>query len=397
MVSRLASSAFSVVIVGGGYAGMIASNRLRASLTAAEQQRVRITIVNPSDRFVHRIRLHEHAAGASDAVLPLRSMIHDDVDVVVGRAVRIDTLGRAVEVVNGGARTTIGYDGLVYAVGSMPATAVPGVSEHAVAIGEVDGAEEVRRRLSAARTLRVCVVGGGPMGIETVTEIAEAHPRLDVTLLAGGRLGAGLRPAARRSIRRAMARLRIEIVEGIRVERVTSRGVRLRDGTERRFDLTVWAAGFDVPDLAAASGLAVDDRDRLLVDPSLVSISNAAVIGAGDAVRLPDSVGAHLPMGARVALPMGGAAADTILAHLRSEPAPSVSIGLLGPSLSLGRRRGYIQVTRRDDSPLPIAFTGLLGAAIKAWVCRMTIDVPRAERVRPGAYKVPPGPKARRG
>ena len=57
-----------VVIVGAGYAGLLAANRLRSSLTADEAERITITMINPRDEFVERIRLHELAAGARAGV-----------------------------------------------------------------------------------------------------------------------------------------------------------------------------------------------------------------------------------------------------------------------------------------------------------------------------------------
>lgn len=383
----------SIVILGGGYAGMMASNRLWASLTPAERERVHVTIVNPTDNFVHRIRLHEHAAGLADARLTLRSMIHDDVEVIVGQAERIDSAARVVEIRTSSGLRLLDYHYLVYAVGSRSATITPGVDRFALTIGDSQGADEIRRRTARAREMSLCVVGGGPTGIETVAELAEAHPRFEVTLLAGNAFAAGLRPAARRSIRRVLERMGVRIVEGSRVQRVTQLGVVLENGEQHRYDLVVWAAGFEVPDLAARSGLETDACGRLTVDETLVSVTDSRIVGAGDSVRVPISVGAHLPMGARVALPMGGAAADTLLAKLRGQRAPRLSLGLLGPSISLGRRRGYIQLAHRDDTPTPIAFTGPLGAAIKAWVCQMSVDTPREERSRPGAYRVPRGPR----
>lgn len=144
----------------------------------------------------------------------------------------------------------------------------------------------------------------------------------------------------------------------------------------------------------AIHGLPVDSIGRLLVDDTLQCIADAHILGAGDAVKPPDTVSAHLPMGARTALPMGGAAAETLLAHLRHQNPRPISIGLLGPSISLGRRDGYIQLAHPDDTPTRIAVTGWAGAAIKRWVCNMTIDSPRKEREHPGAYRVPRGPVA---
>ncbi|WP_165314268.1 NAD(P)/FAD-dependent oxidoreductase [Agromyces protaetiae] len=390
-------SPVSVVILGGGYAGVIAANRLRGSLTPDEATRVRVTIVNPTDRFVHRIRLHEFAAGGEDVAFAFPSMVGAGVRLVIGTARRIDADARRVVVETAVGPVVVPYDRLVYAVGSSSAVGrVPGAAEHALPIGGLDGAARVRDVFAAPTPpARVNVVGGGPTGIEVSSELAEAHPATRIVLLSSGPVGAALRPAAQRRIVRGLRRLGVEIVDHARVASVTPDGASLENGRFVGADATVWAAEFDVPTLARDSGLAVDERGRLLVDETLAALDDPAIVGAGDAVRPPDSVAAHLPMGARVALPMGLAAAERILAELRGRAPEPLSIGLLGPSISLGRRDGYIQPARPDDSPLPFAFTGRLGAAIKSWVCRMTINDPRAELSRPGAYRVRRGPAPR--
>lgn len=390
-------STTSVVIVGGGYAGMIASNRLWASLTPEERRRVRVTLINRSDQFVHRIRLHEHAAGTAEAILPLRSMIHDEVNLVVGNAQSIDAGARTVLVSTRSGPRTLAYDWMIYAVGSYSSKPILGGAEHALSIADITGARAIRQRLTTRPTQRVCVIGGGPAGVETAAELAEAYPRASVALIAGAGVMPRYRPAARRSITRDLRKLGVDIIEGSDAQRVEADRVHMVDGREVPADTTVWAAGFDVPDLARRSGLPVDSTGRLLVDEGLFCIADARIIGAGDAVKVPDFVGAHLPMGARVALPLGGFAADAVLARIRLEEARPISLGLLGPSLSLGRHRGHIQLTHADDTPTSVALTGRLAAAIKAWVCRMTIDSPREERLRPGAYHVRRGPRTHRG
>lgn len=382
----------SVVIIGGGYAGMIASNRLLGSLTSEEHARIRVTIINPTDQFIHRIRLHEQAAGTAKAALKLNTMLHGQCEVLLGRAERINASARVVHVTTAAGPELVHYDWLVYAVGSRSSSSVPGVGENAVSIGNIDGAREIARRFNSARIRTACVVGGGPAGVETAAELAETHPETRVTLLTRHELLADMRATARRSIRRRLQRLGVNVVEGVRVTEITPHGVIVTDGASPTFDLVVWSAGFEVPDLAVRSGLPVDPQGRLLVDDTLTCISVPTILGAGDAVKAPDDVSRHLPMGARTALPLGGAAADTLLARLRGERPKQISIGLLGPSISLGRHDGYIQLAHRNDEPTVIAFTGALGAAIKGWVCRMTIDTPRKERTTPGAYRVRRGP-----
>ncbi|NED66493.1 NAD-binding protein, partial [Streptomyces sp. SID10244] len=63
-----------IVVLGGGYAGTMAANRLSAEGTAAE-----ITVVNARPRFVHRIRLHQWIAGTGTAEEDYRHVLSDRV------------------------------------------------------------------------------------------------------------------------------------------------------------------------------------------------------------------------------------------------------------------------------------------------------------------------------
>ncbi|WP_347346602.1 FAD-dependent oxidoreductase, partial [Microbacterium sp.] len=218
----------SVVVLGAGYAGVIAANRLWGSLTAGERARVAITLVSPTDRFVHRIRLHEHAAGVADAALPLRSMIPEAVRVELGLAVHVDADARTVLVRTAAGERELAYDRLVYAVGSRPAEGVRGVAEHAVAVGDLAGATAIRERMRDA--VRVVVVGGGPAGVETAAELADAHPRATVTLLTSGVLLPAYREASRRGIRRSLRRLGVRVCERMPVAEVVADGVLLCEG-----------------------------------------------------------------------------------------------------------------------------------------------------------------------
>jgi len=62
--------------------------------------------------------------------------------------------------------------------------------------------------------------------------------------------------------------------------------------------------------------------------------------------------------------------------------------------ISLGRRRGFVQVVRSDDSPRSVHLGGRLAATVKESVCAMVLEAPRKERTRPGSYAAPKGPRA---
>jgi NADH dehydrogenase len=107
-----------VVVIGGGYAGTLAANRLRM------RSGVDITLVNRRPTFVDRIRLHQFVVGTGEAEADYGTLLGEEVRVVVDSTTRIDTAARTVELASGRA---LDYDYVIYAVGSTGATpSVPG-------------------------------------------------------------------------------------------------------------------------------------------------------------------------------------------------------------------------------------------------------------------------------
>src|SRR5918998_3089067 len=182
----------SVVVIGGGYAGVMAANRLA--------RRASVTMVNPRGAFVERIRLHQLVAGNDDAIADYSSVLAADVRVVVDAATRIDAAARTVELTSG---EQLRYDYLVYAVGSRGTVpnAVPGAAEFAYPLSELEQAQRLSNRLADVPTSApMVVVGGGLTGIETAAELAETGPPVTlVTDVLGPSLGRnGRRSVAKR-------------------------------------------------------------------------------------------------------------------------------------------------------------------------------------------------------
>ncbi|MCK0172847.1 NAD(P)/FAD-dependent oxidoreductase [Mycolicibacterium sp. F2034L] len=362
-----------IVVLGGGYAGVLAANRLQRADTD-------VALVNPRPQFVERIRLHQLAADNDDAVESFDALLGEGVRLVVDGAERIDAAARRVELTSG---ATIDYDYLVYAVGStgsVPA-GVPGAAEYAYPLSELEQAHRLRSRLAdVALSAPIVVVGGGLTGIEAATEFAEAGRR--VTLVTDV-LGATLSAGGRRSVCKVMARLAVDIVEGAAVARVTADGVELADGTHLPSAVTVWTAGFRVPGLAAASGLTTDALGRLLTDETLTSVDDPRIVAAGDAAA---PSGLPLRMSCQAALPLGAQAAETVLRRIEGAEPARINQAFTGQCISLGRDAGTIQLARFDDSVLPLYIGGRVAATIKEQVCKGTLAFLRKEARKPGTY-----------
>lgn len=365
-----------VVVIGGGYAGVMAANRL------TRDDRVAVTLVNPRDVFVERIRLHQRAAGTHAAVVDYGHVLAERVRLVVGTAERIDIARRHVRLVDG---TDLPYDHVVYAVGSHAAAPdVPGAARFAMPISTLEQADRLRAETRSRPNARIVVVGGGLSGIENAAELAETGR--SVCLVTGGVLAPSLHATGRRTVARRLHTLGVSVRDGAgsRVAEVTADGVRLADGTFEPAEIVVWTAGFGVPALAADSGLSTDALGRLRTDETLTSIDDDRIVAAGDAV-----VASDLPrrMSCQLAEPLAADAAETVLARIRGDR-PAVSTpGFAGQCVSLGRHGGLFQLAHHDDTATRWLARGTAGVMIKETICRGTVSTLAREARRPGSTR----------
>ncbi|MFD3579863.1 NAD(P)/FAD-dependent oxidoreductase [Streptomyces sp. NPDC058644] len=367
-----------VVVLGGGYAGVMAANRL------TQHDGVRVTLINPRPTFVHRVRLHQMVGGTDAAVVDFQEVLAEEVRLVVDSVTRIDAAGRGVELASGG---RVGYEYLVYAVGSGSADPqVPGAAEFAYPIAALEEAQRLLPVLDATpASAAVTVVGAGPTGIETAAELAEQGR--SVTLVCGGVLGPYLHRRGRRSVAGRLAALGVRVVQGpdAKVTAVTRDAVRLADGRELPSALTIWTAGFGVPDLASRSGLSTDVQGRLLTDETLTSVDDDRIVAAGDSAA---PSGLPLRMSCQTAMPLGARAADTVLSRLAGEQPETLNQSFGAQCISLGRRTGIFQFGNRSDVAVWLHIDGRLGAKMKEGVCKGIVRHLAEEAHKPGGYKL---------
>jgi NADH dehydrogenase len=364
-----------VVVIGGGYAGTLAANHLRM------RAGVDITLVNPRPDFVERVRLHQFVAGTDDATVEYGELLGEGIQLVVDSATHIDTAARAVHLGSGRA---LNYDYVIYAVGSTAAipSSVPGAAEFAFPIAEFEVARRLRARLAELPAdAPVTVVGGGLTGVETAAELAEQGRK--VTLVCGGTLTSSWSSPGRRYAAKWLSRHGVTVRETDVVSEVRPDAIVLADGTVRSSPLTIWAAGFGVPELAAASGLRTDTLGRLLTDETLTSVDDDRVVAARDAAA---PSGRPLRMSCQAAGPLGAQAANTVLSHIAGTEPAVIDQALTGSCVSLGRHAAMRQLARKDDSVVNVYIGGRLGARIKEMTCKLAVSRIRREALEPGSW-----------
>src|SRR5215470_12489952 len=99
----------------------------------------------------------------------------------------------------------------------------------------------------------------------------------------------------------------------------------------------VWAGGLRAAPIAREAGLAVDEQDRILVGPTLSSISHAHILAVGDAANPTARTGARYRMSAFAAIISGAYVAKRIVNEARGRKPRPFSFSAYGQGVAIGR------------------------------------------------------------
>ena len=312
-----------VVVVGGGFAGVLAVRGLRGA-------DVEITLVDRQNFYLFQPLAYQVATGSlspEEVAVPLRQIVRKqrNARVILGEVVGFDTAARQVVVdhlPNGARSIELPYDVLLVAGGSR--YSYFGHDEwaaHAPELKSLEGALHLRDSIllafeaaesetdDAAREawLTFVVVGAGPTGVEMAGQIAELGRTLRreyrsvdtsavrVLLIEATEHVLGAFPAP--LPRKAEAQLRSLGVTPMLATTVvdidaTSVEVQATDGVRTRIPArtAVWAAGVTASPLAGllaeATGAETDRAGRIVVEPDLTVQGHPEVFALGDMVSV---------------------------------------------------------------------------------------------------------------
>ncbi|MCX5149910.1 FAD-dependent oxidoreductase [Streptomyces sp. NBC_00320] len=358
------ATAHRVLVLGAGYAGMAAAIQLAARVKG--HRGVHVTLVNAQERFTERMRLHMTGTGQRLADLSVPELLAGTgAQFIRGWVTAVDTDARTVRIDDD---RILHYDTLVYGLGGVAdTTAAPGVEDHAYTLNSVQDAEVLADRLAHLGGGTVVVAGNGLTGIESAAEIAEQHPGLNVVLLGRSEPGAAMNPKARRYVHSALERLGVRVRSGAEVVKVLPDAVELAGGERVPADVVLWTSGTRVSPLAAAAGLTVDERGRIVTDAALRSVSHPDVYAVGDAAAVRQGYGV-MHGTCQGGMPTGVHAAVSIFRVLEGKQPKPFRFGYYHTPVSLGRHDAVVQFTRPDDSPRRMYLTGRMAARYKETV-----------------------------
>ena len=284
-----------LVLVGGGHAHV----QVLRSLLMRPLRDVEVTLVVDTPVAIYSGMVPGFVAGqyaTHEVEIDVRPLARRaGVRVVVAPMVGLDRAARRILVAG---RPSVPYDVASLDVGSVVAGLdVPGVREHAVATRPIGA---LVRRLEGIfaevrpqdRPFRLVVVGAGAAGVELAFCARERLVAAGLTAVDTTLASLADRPLAERSARvgrriLAAAKARgITFRGGVRVRAVHADRVEIEGGEPLPADLVLWVTGASGSPVLAATGLPLDDRGFLWVDPTLQVRGEPDLFAVGDCAVL---------------------------------------------------------------------------------------------------------------
>jgi NADH dehydrogenase len=343
-----------VVIVGGGFGGLLAARGLN-------REPVDVALIDRRNFHLFQPLLYQVATGGlspANIAAPLRGILRRqrNAQVILGEVTGFDLAAKRVLLKDGGA---VPFDSLVIATGSTHhyfghdewAKFAPGLKT-------IEDATEIRRRVLAAfekaeqttdpaelaRLLTFVVVGGGPTGVEmagAIRELAAHTMRYDfrhidpatckVIIVEGqDRVLGGFHPKLSRKALDALQKMGVEVKLDCHVTDVQADHVMVKpdggkaDAYRIETATVVWGAGVTANPLgkliaAAVGGVQTDRAGRVPVNPDCTVGNRPDVYVIGDLALFKGPDGKPLPGMAPVAMQQGTYVADAIVRRVKGE------------------------------------------------------------------------------
>ncbi len=385
----MAQHKLQVFVIGAGYAGLLATMRLAMK---TRHQNVQVTLINPSEVFVERPRLHQFAANQHVKQQSIVEILRGTgIEFIQAVVTAIDIDRQELTIQKDMNRHRLAYDYLLYTAGStIDQDKVPGVRQYAFTLNPTGphSAEALKSILPelSRQGGHLMVVGGGPTGIEAAAEFAESYPDLQVSLVTQGDLAGFWGGKIQSHIHQTLTRLGVLIRDQTTVDQVKQNEILTGEGSSIHFDLCLWAGGFVAPPLARKSGLAVNEHGQVLTDLYMRSISNPQIYAAGDSAQPVKTSGIRVRMAAYTATITGAHAADCLYNAITNRRQKPLNFAYLGQGIALGRHDAVGFNNFPDDTPKWPTFTGELGVFGREFFVNLLSDLPKIEQRLPGLH-----------
>ena len=295
-----------VLILGGGFGGVVAAERLAEQLSDEHQ----ITLVSRSRQFVFYPALVRLAFGKcqpADVSFDLRqSMLNRKVNFIEAEVAHIDPFDRIVTIAHGEVEGKLGYDYLIFALGRRLATErIKGFYEHAHHLLNVDKAIKFGKAVNKLHQGRAvfgqCADARLPVPVfESAFALARlledkgTRESVRITVVSPTTLESELGDfAAAVALKKALDAHQIELLPNLSIDSLTPDSAITTSGAAIDFNLLMLVPPFRGS--SAASYVGITNRDGYIkVDKTMRVVGHERMYAAGDCVNFDGPKMGHM-------------------------------------------------------------------------------------------------------
>jgi len=349
----MAEKTHRVVILGGGFGGLAAAQKLKRAP-------VQVTLFDRRNFHLFQPLMYQVATGSlspAEIAAPLRSVLRKqkNTEVLLGEAADIDPQNKKLILQDGGA---FEYDSLIVATGSMTSYyGNDGWRDVAPSLKTIEEATKIRQKIlvaferaeraetaeEARAWLTFVIIGAGATGMELAGALAEIanetlkhdFRRIDpaqsqILLFEGGpRVLPAFPDDLSEKAEKLVACLGVKVQKGVKVTHVDNEGISYQSSTESnsiRAKTVLWAGGVTTNEfgraLAKRTQAPTDRGGRIIATPQLTVPNFPDIFVVGDLAMSKDESGKQLPGVAQVAIQGGAYAATAVRRRVEGKPAP---------------------------------------------------------------------------
>ncbi|HJP93894.1 MAG TPA: FAD-dependent oxidoreductase [Pyrinomonadaceae bacterium] len=315
-----------VLILGGGFGGVVAAQRLAERLSDEHQ----LTLVSRSRNFVFYpglVRLAFGKCEKDDVSFDLRhAMLNRRVNFIEAEVAHIDPLQKQVTIAHGEVQGKLPYDYLIFALGRRLATErITGFFEHAHHLLNVDKAlkfgDAVSNFHEGHAVIGQCEGARLPVPVyETAFALARQfeergeRERVKITVVTPDGPDSAVGVDAAAVLNKALAAHQIELLHNFPISTVTRNSVFTKQGDTVNFDLLMLVPPFTGSSAASYMG-STDSLGYILVDRTMRVIDHEGIYAVGDCVNFDGPKMGHM------AVRQGEVAAANLLAEIEGREA----------------------------------------------------------------------------
>jgi NADH dehydrogenase len=380
----------TVVVLGAGYAGAGAVQRLEEELNGSTE------IVWVSDTDYHLVLHESHRVIRDPSVqhkitIPVQEIKSPSTKFVEGEVTGLDIDDREVELDDG---RTVDYDYALVAMGSQTAYyGIPGLEEHSETLKSLDDALDIHEQVTAAARdatrsdpAQVVIGGAGLSGIQSAGEVAEFRDEqnapIEVTLVeALEEIFPPGTPELQQALRERVEAAGVNILTDDPITEADEDTIEFDERDPIDYDVFVWTGGITGCD--AMDGVDLENEHNRVTASSTFETGDDRVFAIGDSAVI-DQGENPAPPTAQAAWQAAEVAGENLARAVNDKPLKTWTHKDKGTVVSIGEEAVAHDVEPVSGLTLPVeTFGGYPAKTLKKMIAaRWIADITSWNRAR---------------